>query len=439
MQINRRDTLRAFLTGVAASSLPPLAAAYPVHTKGAQQSFTLSNGMRTHYIANNSGYVTATLVLRSKEISHDGRAHICEHTSCSGAAGSMSAAEVAAMFKDYVQDGNAATQVGALQWHASFLPQYLPQVTGLLADISLDQKFDLETVATQQRVVLEELYLDKYNPTGLAMQKFGRELYGKLHPYGKDTLEEEIALCKIAPAKLARELADFAAKTRLPANMDLFLAGGIDPRALQDNVEQAFGKFARAEGERLDIPRVDVTRGYKALTEPSFELQRPMSELRIAWNTGVCFNGGEARILLALGSYLGTALFDELREKDGDTYTPDVGYEPDACSGVFRIGISSSKDPQKVEKKVFEVIDKMKTSIDPKELARLRNRIALKRCKEAGDNQALLDRMVDRTLEGSSVDDLAVETVTPEEMLAAARKYLPSHHEGYVRLALKGQ
>jgi predicted Zn-dependent peptidase len=161
--------------------------------------------------------------------------------------------------------------------------------------------------------------------------------------------------------------------------------------------------------------------------------------LRIAWNTGVCFNGPDARILLALGAYLSTALFDELREKDGDTYTPDVFYEPDACSGVFRIAISSSKDPQKVEKKVFEVVDKMKSAIDAKELGRLRNRIALKRCKEAGDNQALLDRMVDRTLDGSSIDDLAVETVTPDEMLAAARKYMPEHRQAYVRLALKGQ
>ena len=46
---------------------------------------------------NNSGYVAATLVLRSKEITNNGLAHICEHTSCSGAAGTMSAAEIARM------------------------------------------------------------------------------------------------------------------------------------------------------------------------------------------------------------------------------------------------------------------------------------------------------------------------------------------------------
>jgi predicted Zn-dependent peptidase len=383
--------------------------------------------------------VAATLVLRSKEISHNGLAHICEHTSCVGAAGTMTAAQVARMNKDYIQDGNASTEVGALNWYASFLPQYLPQVTGLLAAIALDQKFDLETVAAQQRVVLEELYLDKYTPDKLAQCKFDRELLGSSHPYAKDTMEEEIARCKLAPAKLAAQLRDFAAATRLPANMDLFLVGTMEPGAVEKSVQEHFGRYAFAEGPRLEIPHVDVTRTYKGLTEASHELQRPMSDLRLAWNTGVCLNNAEARVLIALSEYLNTALFDELREKDGDTYTPEVSYEPDTCSGVFKIWISSSKDPQRVEKRVFDVIDKMKTDIDGNELTRLRDRNQLKRRKEANDNQTLLDCLVERTLHGASAHDLAVDTVTREEVLAAARKYLPSHRQAYVRLALKGQ
>ena len=439
MQINRRDTLRAFLTGVAASSLPPITAAYPVAKQAGQQSFTLSNGFRIHVLPNNSGYVAATLVLRSKEISHNGLAHICEHTSCAGAAGTMSAAEVAIMNKAYIQEGNASTEPGALKWFASFLPQYLPQVTSLLAATALDQKFDLETVAAQQRVVLEELYLDKYSPDKLAQGKFDRELFGQSHPYVKDTMAEEVARCKIPAAKLAAQLRDFAAAVRLPANMDFFLVGAVDPSAAEKLVQEHFGKYAFAEGPRLEIPTVAVTRVYKGLTEASRELQSPMTDLRIAWNTGVCLNNADARVLVALGQYLNTALFDALREKDGDTYTPEVAFEPDTCSGVFKISISSSKDPQRVEKKIFDVIDKMKSDIDGKELARLRDRIALKRCKEANNNETLVDCMVERTLEGASVDDLAVDTVTREELLAAARKYMPSHRQAYVRLALKGE
>ena len=440
MQINRRHALTAFLSGIAASQLPSAAAALPIDIDGAgHRCLRLGNGFRVHYTANDSGYVTATLVLRSTEITHNGLAHICEHTSCVGAAGTMTAAEVTRMNKDYVQDGNASTESGALKWHASFLPQYMQEVMTLLAAASLDQKFDVETVAAQSRVVLEELYLDKYDPDRLAQCKFDRELFGQSHPYVKETLPEEIARCKLAPAKLAAELRDFAKSVRLPANMDLFLVGSIDPGAVEKLVNEHFGKYAFAEGPRLEIPRVTVTRAYKGLTEPSYGLQQPMSDLKIAWNTGVCINGDKSRVLLALGEYLNTALFDELREKDGDTYTPEVKYEPDACSGVFQISISSSKDPQKVEKKVFDVIEKMKTDIDGKELTRLRDRMTLRRRKDAHQNEALLDDLVERTLYGTAVYDLKIETVTREEMLAAAHKYLPSHRQAYVRLALKGQ
>ena len=347
MQINRRHILSAFGAGVAASALPRHAAALPVGMQdAAKHSIRLPNGLRAHFIQNDSGYVAATLVLRSKEISHNGLAHICEHTSCVGAAGSMTAAEVTRLNKDHVQDGNASTESGMLQWHASFLPQYLPQVMNLLAATSLDQKFDLETVAAQARVVLEELYLDKYDPDRVAQCKFDRELFGASHPYVKETLPEEIARCKLAPAKLAAELRDFANSVRLPGNMDLFLVGSIEPDAVAKLVNEHFGRFAAAEGPRLDIPHVAVTRAYRSLTETSYELQRPMSDLKLAWNTGVCLGSPDARVLLALSEYLNTALFDELREKDGDTYTPEVHFETDACSGVFNIAISSSKDPQ---------------------------------------------------------------------------------------------
>ena len=277
---------------------------------------------------------------------------------------------------------------------------------------------------------LEELYLDKYSPDKLAEYKMDRELLGQFHPYAKDTMEEEVARCKIPPAELAAQLRDFAASVRLPANMDLFLVGSIDPDAAPKLVQEHFGKYAFAEGPRLEIPRVGVTRAYTGLTEASHELERPMTDLRIAWNTDVCVTSADARVLMALSQYLSTALFDDLREKDGDTYTPEVTYEPDACSGIVKISVLSSKDPERTEKKVFDIIDKMKADIDAKELSRLRDRVALKRRKEAYENETLVDCMVARTLDGASSHDLAVESVTREEVLAAARKYMPSYQQG---------
>lgn len=439
MRINRRDAAKGVLGSIAAGALLPARPAHAHPGYAACQTFTLANGLRTHYIANRSGYVAAGLVLRSNEISHNGLAHMFEHTSCSGAAGSMTADDNARMQRLYIQDSNATTQLGALRWYACFLPQYLPQVIAVLADTALDQKFDIDTVATQARVVLEELYLEKYTPDKLVQCKFDRELFGTSHPYAKDTMEEEIARCKVRPLALASQLRDFAAAVRLPANMDLFLVGSVEPADVERLVQQHFGRFPFAEGPRLDIPTVAVTRAYRGLIEPSRELRRPMVDLRLAWNTGVCIASSEAPTILALSEYLANALFDELREKDGDAYTPEVRYEPDGCSGVFKISISTSKDPEKVEQRVFDVIEMLKAEIDAGDLTRLSDRLLLKRRKDASDNDVTLDCLIERTIDGASLHDVTVENVTSDGLLAAARKHLPSHRHAYVRLALQGQ
>ena len=438
MQINRREAAKGLLAGFAATSVPLVRTAHGRAANADCHSFTLANGFRTHVIANASGYVSAALVLRSKEITHDGLAHMFEHTSWSGAAGSMSAADKGRMQKAFIQDSNATTQLGALKWYAAFLPQNLPQVTALLADMSLDQKFDIETVTEQAKVVLEELYLEKYTPDQLAQCKFDRELFGSSHPYGRDTMEQEIARCKVRPATLAMQLRDFATAVRLPANMDLFLVGSLEPAEVQRLVEEHFGRFPFAQGPQLELPPVAVTRTYRGLVEASYELQRPMVDLRLAWNTGVCITSAAAPTVLALSEYLAAALFDELREKHGDTYTPEVDYEPDRCSGILKISISSSKDPEKVEQRVFDVIEMMKAEIDATELTSLRDRVLLKRRKEANDNEVVLHCLMEHTLDGGSLHGVTAETVTCEEVLAAARKYLPSYRQSYVRLTMVG-
>jgi predicted Zn-dependent peptidase len=164
-----------------------------------------------------------------------------------------------------------------------------------------------------------------------------------------------------------------------------------------------------------------------------------MSEVKIACNTGVRITDKDARVLLALSEYLNSALFAKLREEDGETYTPEASYEPDPYSGIFKVAISTSEDPERIERKTLETIEKMKSDIDPRELKRFRDRVEFARRKNAEASEEILERLVERVLYGASAGDLAIATVSREEMLAAARKFLPSHRHAYVRLALRGR
>ena len=54
-------------------------------------------------------------------------------------------------------------------------------------------------------------------------------------------------------------------------------------------------------------------------------------------------------------------------------------------------------------------------------------------------SEAAVARMVERTLHGASPQDLQVKAITVGEIRSAARKFLPSHKSGYVRLTFVGR
>lgn len=379
-------------------------------------------------------------ILRSEKIVHQhGLAHLMEHTSFTGAAGLLTAREVAEAQRDCLQDSNASTALGVLRWDASFLPPHLAQVLSLLSDITLDQKFDAETVAREAKIVLEELYLDKYKTNMRQERAFDVALYGESHPHVRRTLDAQTATAKLPAAELAAQLRSYAAALRLPANMDLFIVGQFEPETVANWVDRYFGKYAYARGPYLDLPTLGVTRAYRALAGVSHELKRPLSELMIGWNTGVRATDPDAQTLVALCEHLKELLFKQLREQHGDTYTPEVMYRPDGWSGIINIVLSSSKHPATMEQRLLDSMQSLKTDLDPHEATRLRDRAELRRRKIAVRPEAQVACMVARTIDGASVDEMAPETVSREALVAAARRYLPSHKGRYVRLALRGQ
>jgi predicted Zn-dependent peptidase len=393
-----------------------------------------------HIVANESRYISAVLVLRSSEIrAHHGLAHLLEHTSFVGAAGTFAASQIKEMHQDFIQQSNASTQPGMIQWQVSFLPKYLEQALDLLAVTSLDQKCDVETVGQEARVVLQELYLNRYHTRFGHRRMVGAALFGSDHPYGIDTTESEIAKAKTSPERLAAELREYAQTIRLPANMDLFLVGRLDADVTRSIVGKCFGRFPFAQGVMLAVPQAPVTRAHRAFTVRSPELRRPLSEIKIAWNTGVGIKHPDAKVVLALSEYLNAMLFGRLRERHGDAYTPQASYDPDECSGIFEIAIPSTEAPDRIERRVFEGIAELKTSVDARELGRFRDRAELRRRKNAESNDAMVECLTHRAVDGGSIYDLELDTVTRDDVLTAARAYLPSLRGAYVRLALLGQ
>jgi predicted Zn-dependent peptidase len=437
MDLTRRETLKGL---VASGAVIPGQASSATSANARPLSLTLDNGLRAHIVENGSRYIAGALLLRSNEIrAADGLAHILEHTSFAGAAGAFAAHQIKQMHQDYIQDANASTEPGMIQWQVSFLPKYLEQVLGLLAIVSLDQKFDVQTVNQEARVVLQELYLHRYHTRFGRRRLLGTALFGPHHPYGIETTESEMAKARTRPDRLAAELRAYAQTIRLPANMDLFLAGGLDASIVASIVRKHFGAFPFAQGPMLALPQAPVTRAYRTFTLSSPELRRPLSKMKIAWNTGIGIMHSDAKVVLALSEYLNAMLFRQLRERHGDAYAPSASYDPDECSGIFEIDIPGTEAPNRIERKVFDGIAGLKANIGVGELGRFRDRLELRRRQSAENNEAIVERLVQRAVEGASLHDFDLDTITRDSVLAAAARYLPTYKGAYVRLSLIGR
>ena len=99
----------------------------------------------------------------------------------------------------------------------------------------------------------------------------------------------------------------------------------------------------------------------------------------------------------------------------------------------------STEAPDRIERRVFEGIAELKANVDARELGRFRDRVELRRRKNAESNDATVECLVHRAVDGGSIYDLELDTVTRDDVLTAARAYLPSFRGAYVRLSLLGQ
>lgn len=371
-------------------------------------------------------------------MSHGGLAHILEHTSFTGAAGDLSAEEVKYRQRRLIQDSNATTSPGRLKWFASFLPKYAPDALQLLAVTSLDQKFDAETLKSEARIVLQELLLEKHSSEGAIRRKFNSLVFGPDHPRGVDTLDGEIALVKSPTKKLVAKLLDYASLIRLPGNMDLFVVGDVEASWVADLAERYFGKYPIASGAMLEMPPAQPTKKYMKIAGLSSELSRPLSDVRLAWNTGATITHPDACALLALGDYVNEMLFRELRERDGASYSPEAYFEPDDCSGILSLSVKTSERPETIERRICSILNAIKNGVDATELELYRERWELQRLKVAESADSLLQSLVDRVINGCALEDLDINSVDAERLTEAARKYLPDYKGPYFYMELRG-
>lgn len=313
----------------------------------------------------------------------------------------------------------------------SCLEKFLDQSLEILAEVLLTPTFDAQELATYCIKRKEQLKLEREKPGYIARELFSEALFGKEHPYGKVSKEDNY------DNLTADDLRQFFNSHYVSGNMFGVISGYISPESLQ-KIKTCLGLIPSKRDDSVTpisndpITLAQDNGGYYHYEPRNSALQ---SSIRIGKRlfpkTHPDFNGMQV-VAMILGGYFSSRLVNNLREERGYTYgvySAMMNLEYDGY-----IAIATDVDASATEDsctQIFYEIERLRTELVPAdELDMVRNIIS-------GEIMRILDGpfgIADITIEGlqigcydnsylqSFIDE--VKSISAERIQQLAQKYL---------------
>ncbi|MDE3068474.1 MAG: insulinase family protein [Verrucomicrobiota bacterium] len=298
----------------------------------------------------------------------------------------------------------------------------------LLADVLLDPAFPGNELEREREVQIASIAAQKDDLLKSAGAAMRRALFGPAG-YGLDPLgtEETVANLQVA------DLRAFHRKLVVPDNCVLAIYGDVETAAVKAAVEKAFGSWKLEAGNwKSDLPQLPTC---------NFQLPVRVTETRDKKQAVLVlgFPGATMRdddryaldLLQESCSDLGSRLFLRIREQLGLAYYVGAQHFAGLAPGYFAFytGTEPSK-AELVEKELLKEAELLRAGgLTEEELNRAKAKlIGQKKIarQDLGHLAVLtaLDELYGLGYRRVELDDAKYEAVTPEQIKAAARKYL---------------
>ncbi|MEJ7809828.1 MAG: pitrilysin family protein [Gemmatimonadaceae bacterium] len=267
------------LAGLSLAGLLPAATAaqgYPRPRPGAPKAFvvpartdfTLPNGLRVTLVPfGNTPLARVVLAVRAGTIDEDadapGIADVVAEMLQQGTA-SRSAGEIAravsgmGAFFGALEATVSATET---QLGATVLAEFAPELVRLVADVATRPALPadaLARIATNRR---RTLAAQRGQPAGAAAAKVAAVLYPD-HPYGRAATDSTVAAYTIERVRR------FHGEHFAAARAHLYVAGMIEPAALERAIRDAFAGWSRGEADTPEFPRLATAGGIYLIDRP---------------------------------------------------------------------------------------------------------------------------------------------------------------------------
>src|SRR5271156_1584662 len=308
------------------------------------------------------------------------------------------------------------------------LSEFSDQLLGAVNELAREASFPEAEFERERRQKLEEVKLERTSPGFLASERLRKVLFGA-HPYGTVSASE----AQVA-AYRREDLLQTYREFYTPENALLVMVGDFDPAAMTKTIEKVFGDWI---GKKPQVPAPAASanpRGRRVyLVDDPGAVQ---TQILVGCHAITRKHPDWVKLGLTNSLYGGafnSRLVMNIREDKGYTYSPRSGVHPMRQCGYFSISAAVRNDVVAASlTEMFYELDKLRALPVPAgEFADAQNYVSGMFSMGLATQSGLLSQLA--TVAMNELPDDYLETyrgkvraMTPEDLLATARKYLDS-------------
>jgi zinc protease len=308
------------------------------------------------------------------------------------------------------------------------LSEFAEPLLRLVNELAREAAFPEAEFERERRQKLEEVKLERTSPGFLASERLRKVLFGT-HPYAKISPSE----AQVA-AYSRGDLMSMYREIYTPENALLVLVGDFDPQAMLKMIEGVFGdwKGKKPEGKANPmLPRFHGRRVYLVHNPGSVQTQILAGCHAITRKNPDWISLGLTNSLY--GGAFNSRLVMNIREDKGYTYSPRSGVSPLREYGFFSVSAAVRNDVVAASlTEILYELDKLRSVLVPaQELADAQNYLSGVFSIGLATQEGLLTQFATSALHELPDDYLEtyrdkVHTLSPDDLMAMARKYFDS-------------
>ncbi len=380
---------------------------------------------------------------RHESLSESGLSHFLEHMLFKGTR-KRSALDIALQVDQVGGEFNAFTAREHTCFHLMMLNRDASLGLEILEDIILNSTFDSAELERERKVILQEISMVDESPEELVHDLFFEKIYGK-HGLGRPILGTETSIKRTRRLDLLR----FFRKHYRPEQVLISVAGDISHEAVLKKMKGLTKKKWPGRKSLRIKKGLRTDQNQPPFKQGKWWVERSTEQVHLVWGVeGPSYDSKDRFAAFLLNVYLGggmsSALFQEIREKNGLAYTVYSTLSPFFDTGIF--SIYAATGPSQVPlclKLIRECLHRVKTQLmSEAELNlikdNLKGTILLSadnmesRMNSIAKNDISLGRYVSLSEVCASID-----AVTPQDLKRVARKLFGRSEGSLVALGPK--